>query len=91
MAALADSAEAIGSIIEIINSIAKQTNLLALNATRKAVRAGESRRGFSMVASVVRRRGERRMAISPGKNFVGRLTFLHSSVVRHAKLALTHF
>jgi len=54
VSSLANLAERIGAIVDIINSIAEQTNMLALNATIEAARAGEAGRSFAVVASEVK-------------------------------------
>ncbi len=51
---LSQTAQRIGDVVKLIDSIAAQTNLLALNATIEAARAGDAGKGFAVVASEVK-------------------------------------
>jgi methyl-accepting chemotaxis protein len=52
--ALAQAANKIGEILDMIQNIAGQINLLALNATIESARAGEAGKGFAVVANEVK-------------------------------------
>lgn len=55
---LQSNAKDVTDIVETVESIAEQTNMLALNASIEASRAGEYGRGFTVVATEIRKLAE---------------------------------
>lgn len=55
LAALSEKASNINNVLTTITKVADQTNILSLNASIEAEKAGEAGRGFSVVATEIRR------------------------------------
>jgi methyl-accepting chemotaxis protein len=55
---LSEQSQAIAEIVETVNDLAEQSNLLAVNAAIEAAKAGESGKGFSVIAQEIRNLSE---------------------------------
>ncbi len=55
---LSRGVERIGTVVEVIDEVADRSDLLALNAALEGAKAGDAGRGFSIVASEMRRLAE---------------------------------
>ncbi len=75
---LSDQMPTLMKTLDDIDNIAKQTNLLALNAAIEAARAGDSGRGFSVVADEVRALSNRSASFS--KNIQDSLNQMHHQI-----------
>ena len=88
MTTLTATAQKIGDIVKLIQTIAGQTNLLALNATIEAARAGEAGRGFAVVASEVKS-----LAVQTGKAteaIIGQILAVQGSTTSAVELDPPH-
>lgn len=79
VASLIERTKQINIIVRSANDIASQTNLLSLNASIEASRAGIAGRGFSVVASEVRKLAEK------SKSSVGNIKLLVDDIQKSVK------
>ena len=71
---LSEQTNQIGNISQLVSDLANQTNMLALNAAVEAVRAGEYGKGFSVVASEIRKLAdESKQSADKINNLVGEI------------------
>ena len=85
---LEKQSQSIGQIIGAINDIASETNLLSLNASIEAARAGAAGKGFSVVASEIRKLADQSMeSANEIQNIIDEITNNTRYVVETAKQA----
>ncbi|HWX23759.1 MAG TPA: methyl-accepting chemotaxis protein, partial [Vicinamibacteria bacterium] len=71
---LSEQGQAIAEIIASVNDLTEQSNLLAVNAAIEAAKAGESGKGFSVVASEVKALAEQsKQATSQVRQILGEI------------------
>lgn len=75
---LAAYSDELGKMAKDVEAIAFQTNMLAMNAAIEAAHAGESGRGFEVVAREVRNLSN--AARETGKNIASRIELVHGSL-----------
>lgn len=87
---LEQQTKSIGKIVGAINDIASETNLLSLNASIEAARAGEAGRGFSVVASEIRKLADQSMASADEiQKIIQQIVSMTQNAVETAKRADT--
>lgn len=83
MKRLGESSQEIGEIVQLISEISDRTSILALNASIQAAAAGESGKGFAIVAEEVERLAER------AAEAARRITVLIQSVQKETNEAIS--
>lgn len=83
--AMGDKSRDIGKIISIIQAISFQTGLLSLNAAVEAARAGQAGKGFSVVATEVKKLAEE--ASNASEQIASQITEMLSSIENALKEA----
>ncbi len=73
----------VGSITDVINSLAAQTNLLALNAAIEAARAGTAGKGFAVVADEVRKLAEESSSAAKEINSIVQAIIANNAMTSH--------